>query len=71
MGNRRYVDKFNTQAVRRITDRDYPVKEVAGRLSIASHNRHAWLKREFTATRRSMPASASHCLPVPVTPTRW
>ena len=72
MSSKRYRYGFKTEVVRQITDRGNRVKEVADRLRITTHSLYlyAWLKHKFNATRPLMPASASHCQPVPVTPTR-
>ncbi len=42
MSSKRYTDEFKTEAVRQVTDRGYPVKEVADRLRITTHSLYAW-----------------------------
>jgi transposase len=43
MSNRRYTDEFKAEAVKQVTDRGYPVKEVAARLGISQHSLYKWL----------------------------
>lgn len=45
MSGKRYTDEFKIEAVRQVTDRGYPVKEVAERLGITTHSLYAWLKK--------------------------
>lgn len=45
MSGKRYTDEFKIEAVRQVTDRGYPVKEVADRLGVTTHSLYAWLKR--------------------------
>lgn len=50
MSSKRYTNEFKTEAVKQITDRGYPVKELADQLRITPHSLYAWLKRKFNAT---------------------
>jgi len=45
MSGKRYTDEFKIEAVRQVTDRGYPVFEVAERLSVTTHSLCAWLKK--------------------------
>ena len=45
MSGKRYTEEFKIEAVRQVTDRGYPVKEVADRLGITTHSLYAWLKK--------------------------
>lgn len=45
MSGKRYTEEFKIEAVRQVTDRGYPVKEVAERLGITTHSLYAWLKK--------------------------
>lgn len=45
MSRKRYPDEFKIEAVRQVTDRDDPVKDVAERLGVTTHRLYAWLKR--------------------------
>jgi transposase len=44
MGMSNYSDGFKRDAVRQITVRGYPVREVARRLGVSSHSLCKWLK---------------------------
>ena len=45
MSGKRYTDEFKVEAVRQVTDRGYPVREVASRLGVTTHSLYAWLKQ--------------------------
>ena len=45
MSAKRYTDEFKFEAVRQVTDRGYPVAEVADRLGMTTHSLYAWLKK--------------------------
>jgi len=45
MSGKRYTGEFKIEAVRQVTDRGYPVKEVAERLGVTTHSLYAWLKK--------------------------
>jgi len=45
MSGKRYPDEFKIEAVRQVTDRGYPVKEVAEHLGITTYSLYAWLKK--------------------------
>ena len=40
----RYTEEFKLAAVKQVTERHYPVAEVAERLGVSSHSLYAWLK---------------------------
>lgn len=42
-----FSDDFKRDAVRQITERGYPVKEVSERLGVSTHSLYAW-KKKFT-----------------------
>lgn len=44
MVSKRYTDEFKAEAVKQVTERGYPVGEVAKRLGISSHSLYAWLR---------------------------
>jgi transposase len=46
MGKGNYSDEFKRDAVAQITERGYPVGEVAQRLGVSQHSLYAW-KRKF------------------------
>ena len=46
MGKANFSDDFKRDAVRQITERGYPVKEVSERLGVSAHSLYAW-KRMF------------------------
>lgn len=45
MSSKRYTEEFKLEAVRQITERGYPVQEVAERLGVTSHSLYAWRKK--------------------------
>ena len=45
MGQARYTDEFKREAVRQVTEKGHPVKEVAGRLGVSSHSMYVWMKK--------------------------
>ena len=45
MSAKRYTNEFKIEAVRQVTDRGYPVAEVADRLGVTTHCLYAWLKK--------------------------
>jgi transposase len=52
MSGKRYTDEFKQEAVRQVTDRSYPVTEVAQRLGVTTHSLYAWLKYDFIQSHR-------------------
>jgi len=44
MSSKRYTVEFRSEAVRQVTERGYPVREVAGRLGVSTHSLYKWLK---------------------------
>jgi transposase len=44
MSSKRYSVEFRAEAVRQVTERGYPVQEVAGRLGVTKHSLYKWLK---------------------------
>ena len=52
MSKANFTDDFKRDAVRQITERGYPVKEVSERLGVSTHSLYAW-KQKF-----SQPAEA-------------
>jgi len=45
MSGKRYTEEFKIEAVRQVTDRGYPVAEVASRLGVTTHSLYAWVKK--------------------------
>jgi len=45
MSKANFSDDFKRDAVRQITERGYPVKEVSERLGVSTHSLYAWKKR--------------------------
>ena len=41
----RYTEEFRQAAVKQVTERHYPVAEVAERLGVSTHSLYAWIKR--------------------------
>ena len=45
MSGKRYTDEFKIEAVKQVTDRGYPVADVAERLGISQHSLYQWMKQ--------------------------
>ncbi len=45
MGHQRYTDEFRIEAVRQVTEKGHPVREVADRLGVSSHSLYQWVKK--------------------------
>ena len=52
MTNKRYTDEFKAEAIKQVTERGYPVADVAERLGVSSHSLYAWL-REHGVSRQA------------------
>ena len=44
MSRKRYSPEFRAEAIRQVTERGYPVREVARRLGVSTHSMYKWLK---------------------------
>jgi transposase len=44
MGRQRFTPEFKDEAVRQVTERGYPVTEVAVRLGVSSHSLYKWVR---------------------------
>lgn len=44
MASKRYTAEFRAEAIRQVTERGYPVSEVARRLGVSSFSLYKWLK---------------------------
>jgi len=44
MGQQRFTPEFKDEAVRQVTERGYPVVEVAARLGVSSHSLYKWVR---------------------------
>ena len=44
MSSKRYTLEFRAEAIRQVTERGYPVQEVAGRLGVSTNSMYKWLK---------------------------
>ena len=44
MSSKRYTPEFRAEAIRQVTERGYPVREVARRLGVSSFSLYKWLK---------------------------
>lgn len=45
MSGKRYTEEFKIEAVKQVTERGYPVSEVASRLGVTTHSLYEWVKR--------------------------
>ncbi len=44
MSKPRFPEEFKIEAFKQVTERDYPVAEVASRLGVSTHSLYPWLK---------------------------
>ena len=44
MGQQRYSPEFKDEAVRQVTERGYPVQEVAARIGVSAHSLYKWVR---------------------------
>ena len=44
MPSQRYTPEFKEEAVRQVTQRGYPVSEVADRLGVSTHSLYKWIR---------------------------
>lgn len=40
-----YPEEFKIEAVKQVTERGFPVADVAGRLGVSTHSLYAWIRR--------------------------
>ena len=45
MSSKRYSEEFKVEAVKQITERGYPVQEMADRLGVTTHSLYAWRRK--------------------------
>jgi len=45
MSKPRFPEEFKIEAVKQVTERGYPVAEIASRLGVSAHSLYQWLKR--------------------------
>ena len=45
MSRQRFPEEFKIEAVKQVTERGYPVAEVASRLGVSANSLYQWLKR--------------------------
>lgn len=57
MSTPRFTPEFKKEAVKQVTERGYPVSEVASRLGVSTHSLYQWLKRYDP--KRIQPAAAT------------
>ena len=44
--SKKYTPEFKAEAVKQITERGYPVADVAQRLGVSGHSLYAWLREQ-------------------------
>jgi transposase len=44
MSSKRYTEEFKIEAIKQVTERGFPVAEVALRLGVSQHSLYIWLK---------------------------
>ena len=67
MSSKRYTEEFKIEAVKQVTERGYPVKEVAERLGVNIHSLYEWRKKYGQGTVYAGRCSGPPCQP-PSTP---
>ena len=45
MSGKRYSEEFKIEAVKQITERNYPIEQVSKRLGVTTKSLYAWIKR--------------------------
>jgi transposase len=45
MSKPRFPEEFKIETIKQVTERGYPVAEVASRLGVSAHSLYQWLKR--------------------------
>jgi transposase len=51
MANKRYTAEFKAEAIKQVSERGYPVAEVAERLGVSIHSLYAWLREQGIGRR--------------------
>ncbi len=51
MGNQKFSEEFREEAVRKVLDRGYSVKEVAENLGVSKHSLYKWIPRPSRVLR--------------------
>jgi len=51
MSIKQYTDEFKAEAIKQVTERGFPLAEVAKRLGVSTHSLYAWLRKAKGATR--------------------
>ena len=60
MSTRRFTEEFKVEAVRQVTDRGYPVKEVASRLGVSAHSLYQWVRQYKVPEPERLAAKDQH-----------
>ena len=50
MKQQRYTDEFRREAIRQVTEKGHPVKEVAERIGVSTYSLYEWIKKYGPAT---------------------
>ena len=45
MRQKRYTDEFRREAIRQVTEKGHPVKEVAERIGVSTYSLYEWIKK--------------------------
>ena len=53
MGSKRYSQEFKEEAVRQVTERGYPVKDVAERIGVSEHSLYKWIRAARPASKEA------------------
>ena len=60
MSGKRYSEEFKVEAVKQITERNYPIGQVSKRLGVTTKGLYAWIKRHSDGpSQHSLPAMES------------
>lgn len=55
--SKRYTEEFKIEAVKQVTERNYPVAEIAERLGVSGHSIYSWIKRYAASAPESVQAN--------------
>lgn len=58
MSGNRYTDEFKIAAVKQVTERGHPAREVADRLGVSIHSMYSWIKRYSVPDEERVAADA-------------
>lgn len=60
MSSKQYTDEFKSEAVKQVTERGFPVAEVAKRLGVSAHSLYEWLRKAKRAADADSPNATAY-----------